>query len=230
LGIERCGKIHAVNSVSESWTGIGVVAGFAAVMLITQRPHVKNVVAHWGIKLLHILQELGSICKTRHHLADNLGDLDGAGLGVDLRIAGDAVIGNGSSITAESWAAGRAGALQMTVGNLPLTGGAAIDTSSNGAGRGGQLTVAASNAISIRGRDSEGNLSALFSNTFTDGDAGRVSISAAKLMIDDGVIEAGTASHSRGNAGNIELRVGTLTLTGGLRSIVERVAVVAEVI
>jgi hypothetical protein len=32
---ERCGKINAVNSGSESWTGIGVVTGFAAVMLIT---------------------------------------------------------------------------------------------------------------------------------------------------------------------------------------------------
>jgi filamentous hemagglutinin family protein len=147
--------------------------------------------------------------------ADNLGDLDGAGLGVDLRIAGDAVIGNGSLITAESMAAGRARDLQMTVENLTLTGGAAIDTSSSGAGRGGQLIVAASSAISIAGRDSEGNPSGLFSNTFTDGDAGRVSISAAKLTINDGLIQAATDRDSRGNAGNIEVRVGTLTLTGG---------------
>jgi hypothetical protein len=34
LGIERCGKINAVNSGSESWTGIGVVAGIAVVVLI----------------------------------------------------------------------------------------------------------------------------------------------------------------------------------------------------
>ena len=30
LGIERCGKINCVNSEAESWTGIGVVAGFCA--------------------------------------------------------------------------------------------------------------------------------------------------------------------------------------------------------
>ena len=36
LGMERCGKINAVNSGSESWTGIGVVAGFGAVVLIMQ--------------------------------------------------------------------------------------------------------------------------------------------------------------------------------------------------
>jgi hypothetical protein len=26
--MERCGKINSVNSVAESWTGIGVVVGF----------------------------------------------------------------------------------------------------------------------------------------------------------------------------------------------------------
>jgi hypothetical protein len=36
LGMERYGKINAVNSCSESWTGIGVVAGCCAVMLIMQ--------------------------------------------------------------------------------------------------------------------------------------------------------------------------------------------------
>jgi hypothetical protein len=34
LGIERCGKINASNSGAESWTGIGVVTGFGAVVLI----------------------------------------------------------------------------------------------------------------------------------------------------------------------------------------------------
>jgi hypothetical protein len=32
--MERCGKINAVNSGSESWTGIGVVASCGAVVLI----------------------------------------------------------------------------------------------------------------------------------------------------------------------------------------------------
>jgi hypothetical protein len=32
--MERCGKINVSNSLSESWTGIGVVAGGAVVVLI----------------------------------------------------------------------------------------------------------------------------------------------------------------------------------------------------
>src|SRR4030095_15234618 len=39
--MERCGKINAVNSGSESWTGIGVVTGFDAVVLILQWPHMR---------------------------------------------------------------------------------------------------------------------------------------------------------------------------------------------
>jgi len=41
LGIERCGKINGVNSEAESWTGIGVGAGFAGAAGMTNWPHVK---------------------------------------------------------------------------------------------------------------------------------------------------------------------------------------------
>ena len=68
LGIERCGKRNASNSGAESWTGIGVVAGFGAVVLITQGPLVKNVDTYWGIKLHQILQEVRRMCKTCNQL------------------------------------------------------------------------------------------------------------------------------------------------------------------
>jgi hypothetical protein len=68
LGIERCGKINALNSVSESWTGIGVVAGFAAVVFIVEGPHVNKGDATQRIKLLEILQEVRAIYKTRNQL------------------------------------------------------------------------------------------------------------------------------------------------------------------
>jgi hypothetical protein len=66
LGIERCGKINASNSGSESWTGIGVVAGFGAVVLIRQWPHGKKGDVRWRIRLLQIPQELTLIDKTRN--------------------------------------------------------------------------------------------------------------------------------------------------------------------
>src|SRR5215813_5984735 len=66
--MERCGKRNASNSGSESWTGIGVVAGFGAVVLIRQGPHGKNRDVNLGSKLLQIIQWLRSNCKTRNQL------------------------------------------------------------------------------------------------------------------------------------------------------------------
>jgi hypothetical protein len=54
--MERCGKINTVISGAESWTGIGVVTGFGAVVLILQWPHMRDDGTHGKIQLLHILQ------------------------------------------------------------------------------------------------------------------------------------------------------------------------------
>jgi hypothetical protein len=58
-------KRDAVDSASERWTGMGVVAALCAVVLIMQGPHLRHEDTHWKTELLHILQELSGICKTR---------------------------------------------------------------------------------------------------------------------------------------------------------------------
>jgi hypothetical protein len=63
LGIERCGKINVSNSGSESWTGIGVVAGFGAVVLIMQWPYGRNGDVTWRSELLQRLQKVRRNCK-----------------------------------------------------------------------------------------------------------------------------------------------------------------------
>src|ERR1700756_4190441 len=67
--MERCGKRNASNSGSESWTGIGVVAGCGAVVLIMQWPYRRNNDGTWGSKLLQRLQEVRTNCKTRNQLS-----------------------------------------------------------------------------------------------------------------------------------------------------------------
>jgi hypothetical protein len=68
FGIERCGKINASNSGAESWTGIGVVTDVGAVVLMIQWPHMKQGDTHSKSTLLHILQEVRTIYKTRNQL------------------------------------------------------------------------------------------------------------------------------------------------------------------
>src|SRR5215510_11060473 len=66
--MERCGKINASNAGSDSWTGIGVVAGFCTVVLIMQWPHRRNGEVTWRSELLQRLQEVRGNCKTRNQL------------------------------------------------------------------------------------------------------------------------------------------------------------------
>jgi filamentous hemagglutinin family protein len=146
--------------------------------------------------------------------ADNLGDVHGTGLGVDLWVAADAVITNGALITTDSFKAGRAKDLQLHVGSLTLTGGAQIGSGSFDAGRSGDVTVAATEAIAIAGRNRAGR-SGLFNNAFSNGNAGRLFVSTPLLSMDGGFIQSGTAPESRGNAGDLEVRGGRLTLTEG---------------
>jgi filamentous hemagglutinin family protein len=147
-------------------------------------------------------------------LANTLGDVDGASLGLDLRVAADAVI-HDSDLRASPFAAGNGGNIVINVGQLTLADGGRILNSSRGAGRGGTLTVTAADAITITGRNSQDNQSGLFSNAFSLGDAGHVAISALTLSMNDGQIQAGTVEGSRGNAGGLEVRVDTLRMNGG---------------
>src|SRR5712692_1859776 len=66
--MERCGKINASNSGADSWTGIGVVAGFCTVVLIMQWPHRRKGEVTWRSELLQRLQDVRGNCKTRNQL------------------------------------------------------------------------------------------------------------------------------------------------------------------
>jgi hypothetical protein len=80
------------------------------------------------------------------------------------------------------------------------------------------MTVIATDAISIAGRDREGFRSSIGSNALLGlGDAGDIFIATPSLEMRDGFISTGTFRESRGNAGDLRLEVGRLTLTDGAR-------------
>src|SRR6266446_5603288 len=70
--MERCGKINCVNAEAESWTGMGVVVGFADVMGMLALSHRKKAALISLIVYLHILQRIRGIDKTRNHLTFSL--------------------------------------------------------------------------------------------------------------------------------------------------------------
>jgi filamentous hemagglutinin family protein len=138
-----------------------------------------------------------------------------------------------------------AGDVTVEVATLSLTGGGQIVSGTAGAGTGGTITIVARESITISGRGSQGFQSSIASSTIGNGNAGRVLVSTPMLTIDDGLIYtdallgtgsagdvvlkdigiltltngAGVSSEARaestGNAGNVTLEVGTMTVMGG---------------
>ena len=142
-------------------------------------------------------------------------DGDMAGGSIDIHLTDALDMRNAGAILAATFGAGRGGDIAVEVGNLTLTGGAEINGTTMGTGPGGNITVTAHNSLSIFGRSSEPflSLSGLVTNALDAGPAGRIVVATPTLQMDDGVIQALTLG--RGSAGDIQLNVGSLTLTGG---------------
>ena len=176
-------------------------------------------------------------------LADNFADVDGAPVAVDIQIAGDATLTDGTSISATASAAGRGGDIEIGVGGklemqnssvvqtmtfgdgaagnisahsgtLVLTGLSKIRSDTFGFGAGGNLTVMVDDSAVISGHDAFGDASGVFSFT-AGGNGGTVSFSADSLTIDDGGF-IGSRSFADSPGGEVIVNVGgPLTLTGG---------------
>jgi filamentous hemagglutinin family protein len=179
--------------------------------------------------------------------AHNTGPIDGAGVGLDLRITADAILTNGALLTTDTLAAGRAqdlrlaagsvqlmdgsfigshafssgdgGNIVMNVGRLTLMDHAQISSSSATGGQAGNVLITAMDSIALLGPAA--GVPTVFSgpaiNSFSNaeggrGRAGRVVLSAPTLHMENALINATAAGGGRG--GDIEVRVGRLTLTG----------------
>jgi len=141
--------------------------------------------------------------------------IEGVASAPDLGMAGFTRLGRidlsqGAVVTVGSGGNRNAGEIEVRGGKLTLGGGSQLDVSTQGAGRGGTVTVIATEALTLTGD------SRLTSSTSSDGAAGRVVIKAPLVSLKDQAdIQARAQGNDpRGNAGEIEMQVGTLALSG----------------
>ncbi|MEK8016016.1 MAG: filamentous hemagglutinin N-terminal domain-containing protein [Candidatus Parabeggiatoa sp.] len=120
-------------------------------------------------------------------------------------------------IRADTQNIGEAGEIAIQVDTLSLTNGAQIKSSSGynnpiqATGSGGLLTIKAHQTIEIKGKGMEGQASGIFSNAFTQGEGGKIEISAPTASLESGgTIQA--AAEGQGKAGSMVFNVDKLTL------------------
>ncbi len=144
--------------------------------------------------------------------ADTLGNEDGGV--IDIRTTNDLVIKNNSLIAADTIGSGRSGNIFIKGNNLTLDSSGQISTTArtDSSGKAGDITITA-NSINMSGNLTIG--SDIFSNvisssTFGIGDAGSIQLNVGSLTLTDGgAIFSGVGAGSSGKGGNI-----TITSTG----------------
>ena len=152
-------------------------------------------------------------------------------------------------------AKGKGGTITLSTGSLSLTGGSRIDASTFSQGNAGDIDITASQFISLDGESSHGQISEIASqvelggegkggdinlstsslfltggsrinaNTFGQGNAGDIDITASQSISLDGESSHGQISEigsrvlprGEGKGGDINLSTGSLSLTGGSR-------------
>ena len=119
-----------------------------------------------------------------------------------------ALSGSGSGIFSDTQGTARSGDVALYAKTVILTEGAVIQTGSSfNTGPGGNVTIV-TDSVDISGEARILSLSAI-------GDAGQVAITADALTMNNVSIESSTSSSGRG--GNVELNVGTVSLSNGAK-------------
>ncbi|KAF3889333.1 beta strand repeat-containing protein [Tolypothrix bouteillei VB521301_2] len=85
-------------------------------------------------------------------------------------------------------AVGNSGGISITTASLSVINGAQINSFTRGQGNAGNITIQARDAVTFDGIDSNGNLSALYSNVLAGGvgNGGNISITAGSLSLTNG--------------------------------------------
>jgi filamentous hemagglutinin family protein len=141
--------------------------------------------------------------------ADTLGSKSG---GAIVLTASDSVtlIGftRNGSLSTSTLGQGNAGDITLNTRNLVVRDGAQVSTSTLNEGSGGKLTVNASESVELLGTSPGGTPSSLFSATFAAGNAGNLTINTGKLTIKNGAQILTDASGLEDEFGNIQLSTG----------------------
>ncbi len=111
----------------------------------------------------------------------------------------------GSDIGSGSLGSGNGGDLTVTTKQLTLRDVGQMTTTTRGRGNAGKLLITASELIELGGSGPDGRPTSLGSETLTNGNAGDVSITTEKLIIQDGTFIS-SSTFGRGKGGNLIIR------------------------
>jgi filamentous hemagglutinin family protein len=189
---------------------LGSVASNSLVSLSLEPINQSWSLGYKGVQNFQNIKLIGRI--TNGEVFASQVDTSGEG-GGSIQVQGKSVELSGRGVRLISRTTGDRDGKEITINarKLIVQDGAQLATSTTGRGSGGSLTVNASESVELtRSRTLPVPLTGLFSTTFGDGNAGKITIKTGRLRIQDG---AGVSSDStmidnqpaRGNGGDLTI-------------------------
>lgn len=225
--IEKSGDISVSDSAFVDVSG----EGSGSIYIFCGKFHVKN----GGVLADTYGDEDGGMVDVRAEtvLMEDGGfisaDTEGNGNGANIRISATESVtfkgvddyGYPSSIYSNTYGedadAGRAGDIRISTKILSMQDGARIDSFSNGSGSGGNIFITAETSAAIFGWDGDGNSGGIAASSEADygGNAGDIAIDTGNLSLADGALIDSSVSGS-GKGGDISIRAtGNVEFSGG---------------
>jgi len=173
----------------------------------------------------NILMDVGSLAikgggridsSTRKGSTGNGGQVN-ISAGNAISISGFARNSNGkvlsSGLSSNSWGSGNAGNISLSTGSLSLTSGGWISADTHGSGAGGEVSITAKGNVLCSGfvENTDGTFTAsgILSRTYGSGNAGNILMNVGSLTIEGGAkIDSSTQEGSTGNGGNVNISAG----------------------
>lgn len=149
-------------------------------------------------------------------VADTTGTIDGAPTAISVNVTDGVSLNNMSSFTAWATSAGRSGNIEVTGRTIDVAGGSVVYTNSTDAGTPGSITATATEVVSVRGTDLNGNPSDILSESLGLASSGSVTVRAPVIDLDMGAIETRMFGLGEGvRAGDITVEATQLRLVNG---------------
>ena len=144
--------------------------------------------------------------------ADNTGNLDSPGVGVDVEVADDMTMTNGSFIRSGVLGSGRAGDIRVQANQVAIADNASIVSFNVSRGESGDIVIEAVDSVSVIDQDGDDIQTGIVSFGGGQNEPNEVLIEASRLEMSGGVIGTPDTDLVQGRAGDVVIKVDQLIM------------------
>ena len=147
--------------------------------------------------------------------ADNTGNIDSPGVGIDIEVADDLTVTNGEFIRSGVLGGGRAGDIRVRANRVTISDNARIVSLNISRGESGDIVIEAADSVSVIDHDGDDTQTGILSFGGGQNEPNEVRVKTSRLEMSGGVIGTPDTDLVQGRAGDVIIDVDQLVMRRG---------------